>query len=219
MEQYQHEFIEFALAQKALLFGEFKLKSGRISPYFFNAGQFNTGGAMAKLGFFYATAFIKSGVECDILFGPAYKGIPLVASLAVALFEKYQIDMPFCFNRKEAKTYGEGGNIIGAPLKGRVAVIDDVVSAGTTFRETAQLVENYPANITVLITAMDRQERGTTSQSSAISEIEAKYAVKAVNIIKLEHLIEYLENQPKLDAELDRMRAYQTEYGFVKKKS
>jgi orotate phosphoribosyltransferase len=214
MEQYQCEFVEFAIAQKALLFGEFTLKSGRISPYFFNIGRFNTGGALVKLGKFYAIAINKAGFDFDLLFGPAYKGIPLVAGIAIAFSEISQRDVPFCFNRKEVKAYGEGGHMIGAPLQGRVLLVDDVVSAGTTFKETAELIAHYPAQIVGIITAIDRQERGQT-QLSATEEIASQYHVKAVSIVKLKHLIDYLHHQPRLQKELESMLAYQEKYGVV----
>lgn len=171
MEHYQYEFVDFLLKEGALLFGEFQLKSGRISPYFFNAGQFNTASALSTLGKFYAKALVASGIECDILFGPAYKGIPIVASVAIALYEYHERDIPFCFNRKEKKPYGEGGSLIGSPLKGRVLLVDDVVSSGTTFRESARIIATHPTSLVGIITALDREEQGETALS-AVSEIE-----------------------------------------------
>lgn len=212
MEQFQHDFIEFAIKQDVLAFGTFTLKSGRISPYFFNAGQFNSSQALAKLGKFYAKAIMHANVEYDILFGPAYKGIPIVVSTAIELYEKYQLDKPFCFNRKEEKEYGEGGALVGAPLKGRVLLIDDVISAGTTFKESVSFIANYPAHVVGVITAMDREERGE-SRLSAIHEIEKNYKVTSVSIIKLQDVIHYLSLQDNTKDKLEAMLTYQEKYG------
>ncbi|MBA2653564.1 MAG: orotate phosphoribosyltransferase [Gammaproteobacteria bacterium] len=212
MEPYQYELIEFLIEQKALLFGDFTLKSGRKSPYFFNAGQFNTAASLAKLGQFYAKAIINEGIEYDILFGPAYKGIPIVSSVAIALYEKYQQDVPFCFNRKEQKAYGEGGYIIGSPLQGRVLLVDDVISAGTTFRETAELIATFPTQLIGIITALDREEKGS-GDLTAMKEIETRYNVKALSIVKLRHIIEYLRHHPQHHEALETILSYQEKYG------
>lgn len=215
MENYQYDIVDFLIKQKALLFGDYTLKSGRVSPYFFNAGQFNTASALSRLGQAYAAAIVESGIECDILFGPAYKGIPIVSSVAVSLFEKHKVDLPFCFNRKEIKGYGEGGNLIGAPLKGRVLLVDDVVSAGTTFKESAQLISTYPTKLVGVITALDREERGET-ELSAIEEIKQQYNIKVINIINLTHVIEYLQSKPAYSSELKAILSYQEKYGSSK---
>lgn len=212
MEQYQHDFIEFLLQQNALLFGTFTLKSGRVSPYFFNSGQFNTAYALSQLGKFYAAAFMAAKIETDILFGPAYKGIPIISSVAIALYEIYKINLPFCFNRKETKAYGEGGQLIGSPLKGRVLIVDDVVSAGTTFRESAHLIAQHPATLVGVVTALDREEKGTT-ELSAIEEIEQNYHIKAITIVKLQHIVEYLKEKPKFEPQLEAILLYQQQYG------
>lgn len=212
MEEHQRRFIEFLIKQEVLLFGNFTLKSGRVSPYFFNAGQFNTASSLTQLGQFYAEAIVKSNIEFDILFGPAYKGIPIVASVAIALYEKHHIDLPFCFNRKEKKPYGEGGDLIGSPLKGRVLLIDDVISAGTTFKESAELISQYPTQLIGFVTALDREEKGE-SNLSAINEIKQQFKVQAINIIKLQDVIDYLAADQKYANELQAILAYQQKYG------
>lgn len=212
MEQYQYDFVEFLIQQDALRFGDFTLKSGRKSPYFFNAGQFNTARSLSLLGRFYATAIVKSGISFDVLFGPAYKGIPLVSSVAIGLYEKYEMDAPFCFNRKEAKAYGEGGSIIGSPLQGRVLIIDDVVSAGTTFRESANLIAQSDAKVIGIVTALDREERGQ-GDLSAVEEIKTNYQIETLNIIKLNHVIEYLKTKAEYSDVLQAIQGYQKEYG------
>ncbi|HVV69658.1 MAG TPA: orotate phosphoribosyltransferase [Gammaproteobacteria bacterium] len=211
METYQREFIEFALHYKALLFGEFTLKSGRKSPYFFNMGCFNTGQAIAKLGWFYATAIRQAQVEYDVLFGPAYKGIPLVTGTAIALAEHYAVDKPYCFNRKEAKNYGEGGMIVGAPLAGRVLMIDDVISAGVTVHEVIRIVHEAGASLAAIAISVDRQERGM-NQQSAVEEVEQKHHIPVIPIIRLKHVLEYLKEVGK-DSQLERMLAYRAQYG------
>jgi orotate phosphoribosyltransferase len=213
MHSYQKEFIEFALSRDVLRFGEFTLKSGRVSPYFFNAGLFNTGAALAKLGRYYAAAIADSNLDFDILFGPAYKGIPLASVTTVALAEHHQQDVPYCFNRKEAKTHGEGGNIVGAPLQGKVLIIDDVITAGTAIREAMQIIEAANAKPAGVIIALDRQERGQ-GNLSAIQEVEQQYDIPVLSIIKLEHLISYLENQPEMQQYLEAVRAYRKQYGI-----
>ncbi len=212
MRQYQKDFIEFALALDVLRFGEFTLKSGRTSPYFFNAGLFNSGRALARLGQFYAAAIVDSGLDYDVMFGPAYKGIPLAAITTVALAEHHGQDVAYCFNRKEAKDHGEGGNIVGAPLAGRVLIIDDVITAGTAIRESMQIIEQANATPAGVIIALDRQEKGS-GELSAIQEVEQQYGIPVLSIIKLEHLIGYLEEQPGMQDRLEAVRAYRKQYG------
>ncbi len=212
MQDYQREFLDFAIAIDVLRFGEFTLKSGRISPYFFNSGLFNSGASLAKLGQYYATAIEASGVEYDMLFGPAYKGIPLVAAMSIALAEKHGKDRPYAFNRKEAKDHGEGGTIVGAPLAGKVLVVDDVISAGTSVRESVNIIEGANAKLAGVAIAMDRQERGT-GNTSAIQEVEADYGVKVVNIICMADIIEYLAEKPGMAAQLEAITTYREQYG------
>ncbi len=212
MQDYQREFIELALKAEVLRFGEFKLKSGRSSPYFFNAGLFNTGHALARLGQYYANTIVDSDLEFDTLFGPAYKGIPLASTCAIALFEHHQRNVPYCFNRKEAKDHGEGGSLVGAPLKGKVLIIDDVITAGTAIRESMQIIQQAGAEAAGVLIALDRQERGQ-GELSAIQEIEATYKIPVISIVSLEHLIAYITQQPKYQGHLDAIRQYRTEYG------
>ncbi|MBA3979718.1 MAG: orotate phosphoribosyltransferase [Alcanivorax sp.] len=210
MQAYQQQFIEFAQARGALKFGEFTLKSGRVSPYFFNAGTFHTGEALARLGRFYADAIVASGVEYDMLFGPAYKGIPLVAAVAVALAEHHGIDKPWAFNRKEAKDHGEGGLIVGAPLSGRALVIDDVITAGTAIREVAALFVGSDARMAGVVVALDRQERGQ-GDKSAIQEVEHSLGVPVHSIVGMSDIIAWLAARE--DASLAAMQAYRQQYG------
>jgi orotate phosphoribosyltransferase len=213
MKPYQIEFIEFALKYNVIKFGEFTLKSGRVSPYFFNAGLFNSGEALAKMGQWYAQAIIDSGVEFDQLFGPAYKGIPLVSSLAIALADKHQKNYSYSFNRKEAKDHGEGGSIVGAALQGRVLVVDDVITAGTAFRETMQLFQQYAVKPAGLILALDRQEKGT-GQLSAVQEIEHEFQIPVISLINLQVLIEYLKVKADDPTRLQAIVGYQKKYGI-----
>lgn len=212
MHAYQREFIEFALSRQVLKFGEFELKSGRISPYFFNAGLFQRGRDLAQLGRFYAQAIQSSGVAYDVLFGPAYKGIPLVATTAVALAEHHNVDTPWSFNRKEAKDHGEGGSIVGAPLKGRVLIVDDVITAGTAIRETMTLLHHAGAEAAGVVVALDRQERGQAEQS-AIQEIEQAYGIKVTPIICLADLISFIHQTPSLQAFVGKIEEYRQRYG------
>ncbi|MEN3160316.1 orotate phosphoribosyltransferase [Alkalimonas sp. NCh-2] len=214
MKDFQREFIEFALSRQVLKFGQFTLKSGRISPYFFNAGLFNTGGDLAKLGRFYAAALQDSGIEFDLLFGPAYKGIPIATTTAVALADHYQRDLPYCFNRKEAKTHGEGGSLVGAPLQGRVMLVDDVITAGTAIRESMQIIASAGATLTGVLIALDRQERGK-AELSAIQEVERDFTTKVISIINLTDLISYLADQPQMAEHLTAVQAYRAEYGVA----
>lgn len=212
---YQQQFVEFALGVKALRFGEYTLKSGRKSPYFFNVGDFNTGGALAQLGRYYAQAIVVSGVEFDVLFGPAYKGIPLVAAVSIALATEHGIDKPYCFDRKEAKDHGEGGTIVGAKMAGRVLMIDDVITAGTTFRQVVQLIHDNHAEFVGVFTALDRQEVGVSGDQSAAQELTAQFQVPFYSIIQLTDIVHYLDTQGNMSSELARLRDYQAEYGVA----
>jgi orotate phosphoribosyltransferase len=214
MQAYKKEFIALALELGVLRFGEFTLKSGRTSPYFFNAGLFNTGYAAARLGRYYAAAIADSGIEFDMLFGPAYKGIPLVALSAAALAEHQDIDVPFAFNRKEAKAHGEGGSIVGAPLRGRVLIVDDVITAGTAVREAYQVISSTGANVAGLAISLDRQERGQGALS-AVQELKQALGIPVVSIIRLNDLIEVLEESSDYEAFLEPVVAYRREYGVI----
>ncbi|NRB23651.1 orotate phosphoribosyltransferase [Shewanella sp.] len=213
MKAYQREFIEFALERQVLRFGEFTLKSGRISPYFFNAGLFNTGRDLARLGRFYATALVDSGIEHDLLFGPAYKGIPIATTTAVALCEHHDIDMPYCFNRKEKKQHGEGGSLVGSELKGRVMLVDDVITAGTAIRESMEIIQAHDASLAGVLIALDRQEKGK-GELSAIQEVERDFGCEIISIIKLGDLINYLSEKPGMEAQLASVSAYRDQYGI-----
>lgn len=213
MQAYQRDFIRFAIERGVLRFGRFTLKSGRISPYFFNAGLFDSGLALAQLGRFYAAAVVESGIDFDVLFGPAYKGIALAATTAVALAEHHQRDMPWCFNRKEAKDHGEGGTLVGAPLAGRVLIIDDVITAGTAIREVMQIIKAQGAQAAGVLIALNRQERGK-GQLSAIQEVERDYAMPVVSIVSLEQVLEYLAEDAELKQYLPAVQAYRAEYGI-----
>lgn len=212
MFDYQREFIEFALQQEVIRFGEFTLKSGRKSPYFFNAGLFNTGEAMSKLGKFYAQALVNSGIEFDILFGPAYKGIPLATATAVALSEQHGRNVPWCFNRKEVKDHGEGGNIVGASLEGRAIIVDDVISAGTAVREVMQIIEPSDAKPAAVMIALDRQEKGQ-GELSAIQEVERDFGIPVISIVKLKDLLTYVEGKEEFQQFAPAIRAYREQYG------
>ncbi|HFR4115488.1 TPA: orotate phosphoribosyltransferase [Yersinia enterocolitica] len=212
MKAYQREFIEFALNKQVLKFGEFTLKSGRISPYFFNAGLFNTGLDLAKLGRFYAAALMDCGVEFDLLFGPAYKGIPIATTTAVALAEHHDCDVPYCFNRKEAKDHGEGGSLVGSPLQGRVMLVDDVITAGTAIRESMEIINAQGATLAGVMISLDRQERGR-GEISAIQEVERDYHCKVIAIVTLNDVISYLEEKPEMADHLAAVRHYREQYG------
>jgi orotate phosphoribosyltransferase len=208
-------FIQLCLDQGVLRFGEFKLKSGRVSPYFFNAGLFNTGRAIAELGRFYAQAVVASGIEFDMLFGPAYKGIPLVTATATALADHHNRDTAWAFNRKEAKTHGEGGNIVGAPLKGRVLIVDDVITAGTAIRESIDIIRAAGAEPCGVVLALDRQERGQATLS-AVQEVEQDYRLPVASILGLQGLIAHLESGPTQDATLiAAIKQYRADYGIA----
>ena len=212
MHQYQKEFLDFAIGQQVLRFGEFTLKSGRTSPYFFNAGLFSSGEAISKLGQFYAEAMVNSGLEFDVLFGPAYKGIPLATATAVALYEKHGRSVPWCFNRKEAKDHGEGGSIVGAPLTGRIAIVDDVITAGTAIREVMSIIAQTSASPAAVVVAMDRQEKGQ-GELSAIQEVQRDFNIPVLSIVSLADLLEYSENHPEISQYAPQIKAYRDRYG------
>lgn len=212
MEQYKRDFIEFALSREVLKFGEFTLKSGRVSPYFFNAGLFNTGRDLAKLGEFYAQAIYATGLKFDVLFGPAYKGIPIATTVAVALVNQFDLDKPCCFNRKEAKDHGEGGNLIGSALKGDILLVDDVITAGTAIRESMEIIQANQANLAGVLIALNRQEKGK-GELSAIQEVERDYGCKVFSIIDFEDLLQFIEQSPKYASYLPAMKIYREQYG------
>ena len=212
MEQYKRDFIEFVLSRNVLKFGEFTLKSGRKSPYFFNAGLFNTGADLARLGEFYAAAIQASAVDFDVVFGPAYKGIPIGTSVSVALFNRYGIDKPVCFNRKEVKDHGEGGNLIGSPLQGKILLVDDVITAGTAIRESMELISANKAELAAVLIALNRKERGK-GELSAIQEVERDYQCQVLSIINLDDLMQFIEQDPRYSSHLPEMRAYRAEFG------
>jgi len=212
MKDYQKEFIEFAISSKVLCFGEFQLKSGRTSPYFFNAGLFQTGSALSRLAEFYAQSIIESGVEFDMLFGPAYKGIPLAAVTAATLYDKHGLDYPYAFNRKEAKDHGEGGTIVGAPLQGKVLVIDDVMTAGTAIREAADIVKAQGAEFAGVAISLDRQERGQ-GELSAVQQTEQDYGVSVSSIVGLKDVIQHISNSMTDESLLAKIEAYREAYG------
>jgi orotate phosphoribosyltransferase len=212
---YQSDFIELARHHNALKFGKFTLKSGRISPYFFNAGAFDTGAALAVLGRCYAGAIARSGIEFDVLFGPAYKGIPLVASVAIALSDHFDRDLPWAYNRKEVKDHGEGGSLVGAPLEGRVLIVDDVITAGTAIREALDIIATAGGSCAGVAVGLDRQERGA-GELSAIQDIERQYGLPVVSIVSLVDLIDYLESLDDRDeTNLMSMLQYRSQYGVV----
>lgn len=213
MKAYQREFIEFALNKQVLRFGEFTLKSGRTSPYFFNAGLFNTGGDLARLGRFYASALVDSNIDFDLLFGPAYKGIPIATTTAVALADHHNKDLPYCFNRKEAKTHGEGGSLVGSPLEGKIMLVDDVITAGTAIRESMEIIKAHGAELSGVLIALDRQEKGK-GELSAIQEVERDFGTKVISIVTLTDLITYLEEQPDMADSLATIKQYQEDYGI-----
>ncbi len=213
LQPYQHDFITFALAAEVLKFGEFTLKSGRKSPYFFNAGLFNSGTQLLELGRFYAAALVDAGVEYDMLFGPAYKGIPLVATTACALADRHQQDRPFAFDRKEVKDHGEGGLIVGSPLTGGVVVIDDVISSGLSMRYSAELINQAGAKLSALCIALDRQEIGQQGRS-AVAEIEQEFGVPVISIVNLDQLCNYLNDKPEFAPDLKKLEQYRQQYGI-----
>ncbi|AGP83753.1 MULTISPECIES: orotate phosphoribosyltransferase [Alteromonas] len=213
MKAFQRDFIEFAIERGVLKFGEFTLKSGRVSPYFFNAGLFNRGGDLAKLGRFYANALMDAGVEFNVLFGPAYKGIPIATTTAVALADNHNLDVPYCFNRKEAKTHGEGGNLVGSPLEGKVMLVDDVITAGTAIRESMTLIEQQQASLSGVLIALDRQERGK-GELSAIQEVERDFNTQVISIVSLADVVSYLGEKGGFDNEITAINTYRENYGI-----
>ena len=212
MEQYQNDFVDFMLEIGALKFGEFTLKSGRVSPYFFNAGQFNQGNHLSQLGQFYAQAIEASGIKFDVLFGPAYKGIPLVAATAIALNDSFNRSVPYSFNRKEAKDHGEGGNIVGHPLEGDILIIDDVITAGTAIREAQDIINANGAKTKGVVVALDRQEKGK-GELSAIQEVEQDFGIAVVSIINLSHIVDYLKVNDDKNI-ISRIESYRSQYGI-----
>ncbi|MEJ5063967.1 orotate phosphoribosyltransferase [Erwinia sp. MYb375] len=213
MKAWQRQFIEFAINKQVLKFGEFTLKSGRKSPYFFNAGLFNTGRDLALLGRFYAQALVDSGIDFDLVFGPAYKGIPIATTTVVALADHHDRDVPYCFNRKEAKTHGEGGTLVGSTLQGKIMLVDDVITAGTAIRESMEIIAAHQATLAGVLISLDRQERGRGA-ISAIQEVERDYGCQVISIITLKELIAYLEEQPEMADHLIAVRAYRSEFGI-----
>ena len=214
MKSYKSEFIEFALNRQALKFGEFTLKSGRKSPYFFNAGLFNTGKDLALLGRFYAAALMDANLQYDVIFGPAYKGIPIVSSTVVALSEHHNVDIPYCFNRKEAKDHGEGGNLVGSSIhQQRVMLVDDVITAGTAIRESMRILEDNQSKLAGVLICLDRQEKGR-GELSAIQEIKQTYNCDVISIITLDDLIQYLYRDPSRKDQVIQVEAYRSEYGI-----
>ena len=212
MEQYQNDFVDFMLEIGALKFGEFTLKSGRVSPYFFNAGQFNQGNHLSQLGQFYAQAIEASGIKFDVLFGPAYKGIPLVAATAIALNDSFNRSVPYSFNRKEAKDHGEGGNIVGHPLEGDILIIDDVITAGTAIGEAKDIIDANGAKTKGVVVALDRQEKGK-GELSAIQEVEQNFGIAVVSIINLSHIVDYLKANDDKNI-ISRIESYRSQYGI-----
>jgi len=213
MEQYQKDFVDFTLETGALKFGQFTLKSGRISPYFFNAGLFNTGSHLSQLGKFYAQAIEASNLKFDVLFGPAYKGIPLATATAIALNDSFNRSVPYSFNRKEAKDHGEGGSIVGHPLEGDILIIDDVITAGTAIREAQVIINANGANTKGVIVALDRQEKGK-GELSAIQEVEQIFGIRVLSIINLSHIIDYLKASKNEDV-VSRIESYRSQYGIT----
>ena len=215
MRDYQAEFIDFAIRNKVLEFGEFTLKSSRASPYFFNSGLFNDGSSVGQLGTFYMQAVEHAGLQFDMLFGPAYKGIPLVTAVAIAYARERARPLPYSFNRKEEKDHGEGGVVAGAPLHGAVLIIDDVITAGTSVHYSIDLIQRHGARAAAVVIALDRQERGLDDAAvSAIEEIEQRYGIPVVPIITLDNLVEFLQRQPEFSNELEKVTRYRKEYGI-----
>lgn len=212
MQDYQRQFLQFAIDRQVLKFGEFKLKSGRTSPYFFNAGLFNTGADLAMLGQCYAAALQAAGAKFDVLFGPAYKGIPIASATAIALATSYQQTAPYCFNRKEAKTHGEGGSLVGSALAGDIMLVDDVITAGTAIRESMAIIEQAGANLAGVLIALDRQEKGQ-GELSAIQEVERDFATKVISIVTLNDVLNYLQEQGDMAEHVANIQAYRQQYG------
>ncbi|WP_119393661.1 orotate phosphoribosyltransferase [Salinibius halmophilus] len=214
MQAYQQAFIEFAVETGVLKFGQFTLKSGRVSPYFFNAGLFQDGASLSKLGDFYAQALIASGIESDVLFGPAYKGIPLVSALAVSMATQHNQNLPWAFNRKEAKDHGEGGSLVGAPLEGKITIVDDVITAGTAIREVMAIMAQQPkAQAGAVLVAIDRQEKGQ-GDKSAVQEVEAEFGIPVVSIVSLTDVLTWLGTKPEYSEHMEAVAAYREQYGI-----
>jgi orotate phosphoribosyltransferase len=213
MRPYQQQFLEYALGKGVLRFGEFTLKSGRRSPYFFNAGLFDSGQALSKLGRWYAQTAVDSGIAFDMVFGPAYKGIPLATVTAAALAEHHGRDLPYCFNRKEAKDHGEGGRLVGAKLQGRVLIVDDVITAGTASRESVEIIRAAGATPVGVVLALDREERGKEGALSAVQEAEREFGLQVASIVRLRDLIAWLEGHAPDPSVLAQVRAYRDQYG------
>ena len=213
MKAYQREFIQFAISEGALRFGEFSLKSGRVSPYFFNTGAFDSGAALSRLGAYYAAAITASGIEFDMLFGPAYKGIPLGSAVAIALYRDHGHDLPFCFNRKERKDHGEGGEIMGAPLAGRILIVDDVISAGTSVKQSMGIIEHAGARAAGVVISLDREERGSGALSAA-QQVEREHGIPVGNIVGLGTVLDYMREKSDYEREVTAIEAYLGEYGI-----
>jgi orotate phosphoribosyltransferase len=221
MKDYQREFIEFAIEKQVLRFGEFTLKSGRVSPYFFNAGMFKTGGDLARLGRFYAATLMDAKIDFDLVFGPAYKGIPIATTTTVALFDHHNIDVPYCFNRKEAKTHGEGGSLVGAELEGKIMLVDDVITAGTAIRESMEIIKTHGAQLSGVLIALDRQEKGQ-GELSAIQEVERDFGTQVAAIVTLGDVVTFLEEKVEeqgtdnsvLVEKLVSIKKYRLNYGI-----
>lgn len=214
LKGYRQQFIELALDCDVLQFGEFELKSGRISPYFFNAGKFSTGAALARLGRCYAAALIEASVSADMLFGPAYKGIPLVATTAVALADEFGVDMPFAFNRKEVKAHGEGGRLVGSALTGDVVIVDDVITAGTAIKESVAILNAAGASASAVLIGLDRCEKGNSSLS-AVQQVEQDSGISVTSVISLHDIIEWVEGNPEMMAHRDALERYRERYGVL----
>lgn len=213
MQDYKREFLAFAIKRKVLRFGEFTLKSGRVSPYFFNAGLFNTGKDLATLGRFYAAALHAEGVEFDVLFGPAYKGIPIATATAIAMANNYGEDIPYCFNRKEVKAHGEGGNLVGSELKGRIMLVDDVMTAGTAIRESMHIISAHNATLAGVLIALDRQEKGQ-GELSAVQEVERDFSTRVLSIVTLGDVVEYLQSHQQSEDAIASIKRYRETYGI-----
>jgi orotate phosphoribosyltransferase len=212
MENYKQEFIKLSLDIGALRFGEFKLKSGRVSPYFFNMGIFSSGRLIKKVGDFYASALLDSGLDCDIIFGPAYKGIPIVTSMSASLSENHAKDIPFVYNRKEAKNHGEGGSTVGINLSGSIVIVDDVITAGTAIRDAAKIINETEAKITGILISLNRQEKGS-GKLSAVQEISDELNVPVISIVALDEVISFIEKDESCQKHLENINAYRQEYG------
>jgi len=214
MKAYQEQFISLAIDHNVLCFGEFTLKSGRQSPFFFNAGRFNQGQALSVLGRCYAAAIVDSGIQFDVLFGPAYKGIPLAATIAVALYDEHGIDVPYCFNRKEKKDHGEGGQLVGAEIKDKkVLIVDDVITAGTAIREAISIIENAQADVAGVVIGMDRQERGQ-GEFSAVQEVSNNYQIPVASVVTLDKIVDYIHQQSGQESVVKAIVIYQEKYGI-----